>query len=319
MTEHSTLTAGIDTGKDKLDVAVYGLIFCLTVKNDTKGWAEITAAFKKLGVSRVGIEATGGYERGVTRHLRAAGLTVIVHQPLQVKAFAKLHLRRAKNDTIDAALIAACTQLFEASKKIPPDPRLEDLAEQLTYVEQTKKDIKRLKNRLEHMENKRLRRVIEADIKRMEKRSNAELDRIEASLREHDDLATRLDLVLSVVGIGQPTAITLIVRMPELGHISREQAAALAGLAPFDQDSARHKGHRHIAGGRSQVRTALYAAAQAASQFWNPALKEFYQRLTKRGHCHQSALIACSRKLLIYANTVLERGKPWEKAVLATP
>jgi len=191
------------------------------------------------------------------------------------------------------------------------------LAEQLRFVEQAKKDIRRLKNRLEHTEDRRLHRVVESDIKRLEKRCQGELVLMEASLRQHDDLANRLDLVISVSGIGQPTAITLIVRMPELGHISREQAT-LAGVAPFDHYSGRRKGQRHISGGRAQVRTALYAAAAPASFFWNPALKELYQRLTNRGHCHQSALIACARKLLSYANIVLRRATPWVNAANAT-
>jgi transposase len=313
----ATLTAGIDTGKEKLDLAVHAHTFRLTVENAKKGWATIATELTKLGVTRVGIEASGGYERGVIRHLQAAGLTVIMHQPIQVRAFAKVQLRRAKNDTIDAALIAAFTALIATDKKMFTDPRLEPLTEQLTFVEQIKKDIACMKNRVEHYEDKRLRRILEAEIERKEKLCNAELNRIEKALREHDDLQTRLDLVLSVDGIGKPTAISLIVRMPELGHIKREQATSLAGLAAFDHDSGRHRGQRHIAGGRKQVRTALFAAALPASMRWNPALKDFYQRLIKRGHCHKSALIACARKLLIYANTVLHRGKPWTKTLEA--
>lgn len=99
--------------------------------------------------------------------------------------------------------------------------------------------------------------------------------------------------------------------MPELGQISREEAAALAGLAPFDDDSGTHKGQRHIAGGRGRLRRSLYAAALPAAFRWNKALMELYARLTANGKAHNVAFIACARKLLIYANTVVQRGTPW--------
>ena len=99
--------------------------------------------------------------------------------------------------------------------------------------------------------------------------------------------------------------------MPELGRVSREQVAALAGLAPFDDDSGNHKGQRHIAGGRGRLRRSLFAAALPAAFRWNPALIDLYARLIAAGKPHNLALIACARKLLIYANTVVERGTPW--------
>ena len=127
----------------------------------------------------------------------------------------------------------------------------------------------------------------------------------------HADLAKRFTLVLSVPGIGERTALALVLRLPELGAVSREQAAALAGLAPFVQQSGRWQGERHIAGGRSRLRRSLYAAALPAAFRWNPALKALYRRLTERGKPHTVALVACARKLLIFANTVVARGTPW--------
>lgn len=314
MTKTSTVVAGIDTAKDKLDVAVHCQAIHWRVENTLHGWRRLAAELVKLGVERVGIEATGGYERGVVKHLRAAGLTVIVLQPIQVRAFARVHLRRAKNDKLDAVLIAACTAAID-EPRIEPDARLAELADHLTFVEQLEEDIARLKTRLEHINDRRLRQFVTADIARLKTRRAAELLRIVKLLRDHDDLARRLDLVLSVPGIGERTALALIIRMPELGRISREQAAALAGLAPFDDDSGKHKGQRHIAGGRGRLRRSLYAAALPAAFRWNKALIDLYARLTARGKAHSAALVACARKLLVYANTVVQRGTPWlEKA-----
>ncbi len=123
--------------------------------------------------------------------------------------------------------------------------------------------------------------------------------------------------MLSVPGLGERTALALIIRMPELGRVSREHAAALAGLAPFDDDSGKHKGERHIAGGRRRLRRSLFAAALPAAFRWNKALIELYARLIARGKAHNEALIACARKLLIYANTVVQRGTPWTERPLS--
>ena len=87
--------------------------------------------------------------------------------------------------------------------------------------------------------------------------------------------------------------------------------AALAGLAPYDDDSGDYGGVRHIAGSRERLRRALYAAALPAAFRWNPQLITLYKRLTKAGKAHKVALIACARKLLIFANTVVARGTPW--------
>jgi transposase len=309
-------TAGIDTSKAKLDVAVQGRAEHWQVDNTAVGWRRLAAELTSAEVMRVGIEASGGYERGVVGYLRTKGFTVLVLQPIQVKAYARLHLRRAKNDKLDAALIAACAATIDRPR-IEPDQHLAKLAQHLTFVEQIEEDIARFKVRLEHVDDPRLRRMVVADIARLKARRSAELLRIVTALRTHDDLARRLDLVLSVPGLGERTALALIIRMPELGRVSREEAAALAGLAPFDDDSGKRKGERHIAGGRRRLRRSLFAAALPAAFRWNKALIELYTRLTARGKAHNEALIACARKLLIYANTVVQRGTPWTERTLS--
>jgi len=313
----TNITAGIDTSKAKLDVAAHGRPERWQVENTAAGWRRLACAFAKLGVTLVGIEASGGYERGVVGYLREQGFRVLVLQPLQVKAYARVQLRRAKNDALDAALIAAAAGFIE-QPTIEPDARLMEMADHLTFVEQIEEDVARIKVRMEHVAEPRLRRLMMTDITRLKMRRAAELARLVRQLRAHDDLGRRLDLVLSIPGIGERTALALIIRMPELGRVSREQAAALAGLAPFDDDSGQHKGQRHIAGGRARLRRSLFAAALPAAFRWNKALVALYARLTARGKAHNAALIACARKLLIYANTVVARGTPWTEIPLAT-
>jgi transposase len=311
MAKATITTAGIDTAKSKLDIAIHKQSRRWQVGNDLAGWQTLADALTKAGVDRVGIEATGAYERGAVTHLRKAGFTVLVLQPAQVKAYARFRLRRAKSDAIDAALIAACAANLD-KPLVEPDDRLTQLADLLTFIEQIEEDITRWKVRLEHIGEERLRKTVAQDIARLKARRTDELANIAAALHSHEDLGQRLDLVLSIPGIGERTAIALTVRMPELGKVNREEIAALAGLAPFDNQSGKYKGQKHIAGGRDRVRRSLYAAALAAAFRWNPDIKDIYTRLIARGKPHKLALVACARKLLVFANAVAKRQKPWQ-------
>jgi transposase len=311
MAKRITVCAGIDTGKRKLDVAIDGSCEQLQVENTAEGHKVLLDWLQRHKVKRIGIEASGGYEQPVVAALRRKRFVVVVFQPAQVRAYAKFHLQRAKNDTIDAALIAACTA---AVKKIypAPDPRLSPFAEHLTMIDQIGEDITKLKNRIETCRNERIRAVWEEDIARLAKRERTELKALVAAIRQYPDLAERLELIYSVGGAGLPTAVAILVRMPEIGQLTREQAAALAGLAPYDDDSGDQVGARHIDGGRERLRRALYLAALPASFRRNPQLIALYQRLRAAGKEHKRALIACARKFLIFVNTVVARGTPWQ-------
>src|ERR1700681_5034818 len=310
MSEHSIVCAGIDTGKHKLDVALAGSPAQLQIGNAADGHAALSSWLKRHQVKRVGIEASGGYEQQVVAHLRRDGFVVVVFQPAQVRAYAMFLLQRAKNDKIDAALIAACTA---ATKKIhaPPDPRLAPLAERLTLIDQLTEQVAGFKNFRESSRDPRIRQLWEQKIADFNRLLRAERKALVAAIRQHADLAERLDLIESVDGVGLKTAVAILVRMPEIGRLTRTQAASLAGLAPFDDDSSMHSGIRHIGGGRERLRGSLYNAALAAAFHWNPQLIGLYKRLTRVGKPHKLVLIACARQLLIFVNTVVERGTPW--------
>lgn len=318
MSDNSMVCAGIDTGKYKLDVAVDGLSEQLQVGNSAAGHTALWAWLKRHRVTRIGIEASGGYEQDVVSYLRSVGFVVVMFQPAQVRAYAKFLLQRAKNDRIDAALIAACTA---AVKKIhaPPDPRLAGFAPRMTLIEQLTEQAGIYKTYCEGARGARIRQFWKAEIARLNKLLRAELKALAAAIREHRDLAERLDLINSVDGIGIKTALAIVVRMPEIGRVTRERAAALVGLAPFDDDSATHSGMRHIAGGRERLRGSLYKAALPAAFRWNGQLIALYQRLRAAGKPHKVAQVACARKLLIFVNTVVARGTPWVRGATQCP
>jgi transposase len=310
MSKHTMVCAGIDTGKRKLDIALDSSPERLQVDNTAEGHGVLSAWLAERRPKRVGIEASGGYEQAAVCQLRRDGFLVIVFQPAQVQAYAKFQLQRAKNDKIGAALIAACTA---AAVKVhaPPDPRLAPFAEHLTMIEQITEDIVCFKTRRETAHDERIRRFWSEEIARLKRLLRLELKQLVATIRQHPDLAERLDLIVSVEGVGLRTAVAILARMPEIGRITREQAAALVGLAPYDDDSSDHVGMRRIQGGRERLRKALYTATLPAAFHWNPQLITLYERLIAAGKPHKVALVACARKLLIFVNTVVARGIPW--------
>lgn len=307
--QSSTKVAGVDVGKRWLDVAAHGLEDALRVENDAAGISELIDWLRAREVGRVGLEASGGYERGVRGALDAAGFEVVVHQPIEVRRFAQLKRWRAKNDRLDARLIAAATAQTEGVKAAQ-DPRLVDLAERLTVYEQITDQIVELKTFLESITLKDMSRLLKAQIRSLERsKLRLNLD-ILTRIKAEADLLARFRLLTSLPGIGPVVAASLVIRMPELGQMRRGQAASLIGVAPFDRESGQWKGQRFISGGRARPRRMLYLAAVAAKRF-DPAMKLFAERLITRGKPAKLITVAVMRKLIEAANLVLHRGQPW--------
>jgi transposase len=311
--DHSIVCAGIDVGKQWLDCAIAHHKDVRRFANTEEGHIELLGWCHEYGVGRAGLEASGGYERGILRALHQSGMTAVLFQPMQVRHYAKFIKLKAKTDAIDAGVIALCTAAAQDIRE-PQALYYADLAQVMTYLEQVEGDMVRCKTRAEGFSMTALKQQIDDDYKNLKRRRGLLLKSLVAEVAKHDALQTKLTLILSVPGIGLRTALALLILMPELGTISREEAASLLGVAPFDRQSGQHHGTRHIAGGRARPRRSLFAAALPASFKHNPALIELYKRLIAKGKTHKVALIACTRKLIIYVNTVLARGTPWNQA-----
>lgn len=309
--EGSTKIAGVDVGKRRLDAAVHGLEDELAVENTTAGVGELIAWLRAHKVGRVGLEATGGYERLVRTALEQAGFEVVVHQPLEVRLFAKLKRRRAKNDRLDARLIAAATVQVDAVRAAR-DRRLVELAERLTAYELITDKVADLKTFLESVALKDVTVTIGASLRSLERTKAKLAAEILARIKAFPDLLARFRLLLSLPGVGPIVAATLVIRMPELGAMRRGQAASLIGVAPFDRDSGQWKGLRFIQGGRSRPRRMLYLAALQARRC-SPSLKAFADNLAARGKPKKLIIVAVMRKLAEAANLILRRGQPWLK------
>lgn len=305
----NTKIAGIDVGKRRLDAAVHGLSGEVWVENEARGYRELIAWLRDREVGRVGLEASGGYERGVREALEAAGFEVVVHQPIEVRLFARLKRRRAKNDRLDAHLIAAATAQID-TVRAAQDPRLAELAERLTVYEQITDQTAELKTFLESVRQKELIAEVRQMIGLFEQFKARLADEVVRRIQAEPDLSERFRLLQSLPGVGAITAMTLVVRMPELGNMRPGQPSALAGVAPFDRDSGQLKGLRKISGGRKRPRRVLYLAANAARKA-DPGFRAFARRLLDAGKPKMVVRVALMRKLIEAANLVLARGQPW--------
>jgi transposase len=309
--QSNTKVAGVDVGKACLDAAVHGLEDLTQVENAPAGISRLIGWLRAREVGRVGLEATGGYERGVRVALEAAGFEVVVHQPIEVRLFAQLKRRRAKNDRLDAQLIAAATAQVD-TVRAAQDPRLVNLAQRLSAYEQVTDQAAELKTFLESVTLKDIAALVQAQIRSLERLKAKLLADVLSRIKAQADLLARLRLLLSLPGVGPVVAATLVVRMPELGSMRRGQAASLLGVAPFDRDSGQWKGLRFIGGGRSRPRRMLYLAALQAKRC-SPALKAFAQQMIARGKPKKLVTVAVMRKLIEAANLILSRGQPWIK------
>lgn len=308
-TDDSTATAGVDVSKRWLDAAVHEAADERRFANTAQGRAELMTWLHERRVGRVGMEASGGYERGLREDLAAAGVEAVLHQPLEVRLYAKLTRVKAKSDRIDARLIAAATARLDTVRACA-DPALADLAERLTAYEQVADLIGQLRNGLEHVAATDLRALLEAQIESLlTLKATLAADatrRVDADPR----LSARRALLQSLPGVGPIVACQLVVRMPELGRLEHGQAAALLGVAPFDRDSGALRGKRFVRGGRSRPRRYLYLAAVVAKRT-DPAFKIFAARLVAAGKPPKVATVAVMRKLIEAANLVLKRARPW--------
>jgi len=309
MAQISTVV-GIDISAERWDVATYPDSEAVSFTTDAKGRAALLAW---LGANHPGAviacEATGGLERHLLHTLQAAGLALRILDAGRVRVFARAGGNRAKNDRIDAGVIAHYAATFPGAARTADKAR-EALCDLLNRRDRLQEDITAAGNQARRAQGVWLKRQLASQLVTL-RRWLALIDRQIAALIEADPATSaRAALLRSVPGLGPQNAARLIARMPELGSIPARQAAALVGVAPYDNDSGSRHGRRHISGGRRDVRRSLYMAALVAAKR-NPALKPFYERLIAKGKPAKVALVAVMRKLVVMANAILTTEQSW--------
>ena len=308
------LFVGIDVSKATLDVAARTATgprsdFTQSTPNRDAPIDALVQRLRAAAPELIVLEATGGYERLVVAALGAAGLPVIVVNPKNVRAFAKATGQLAKTDRLDAALLALFAERVRPEVRTLPSQEAAGLTEQLVRRRQLV-DMLTAEQHRRALVSATVRHRVDLHIAWLTR----ELHAVEAELQTQIETSAvwraRDTLLQSVPGVGPRTAQMLVGMLPELGTLNRQRIAALVGVAPFNQDSGRRRGERHISGGRAAVRTTLYMAALVGVR-WNPALKVFYLRLRANGKSAKVALVACMRKLLTMLNAMVRTNTPW--------
>ncbi|WP_420847828.1 IS110 family transposase [Novosphingobium kaempferiae] len=311
MTQHDGFV-GIDVSKAQLDACLWPDGEARAFANDTQGLRDLLRWLHRLRPQSVGFEASGGYERALLAALCAARLPARRVNPARLRQFARAAGVLAKNDRIDAAMIARfCAALPQREAR--HDPLLATLAGLVTARRQLCEERTRCTHQAEQADHPLVKRLARQRIKRLAAEIlllETEIARILAGRR---DLADKHERLRSAPGVGPVTAATLIAFMPELGSMTGRQAAALVGVAPFDCESGTFKGKRRIIGGRKPLRDALYMAALVASRA-NPVIAAFYQRMKSAGKPPKVAIVAAMRKLLVALNAMLRDHTNWKNA-----
>ena len=312
MAQNDQIVVGIDVAKDKVDTCVRSLSQRNTFPNTAQGHRKLVAWLHKHQVNKAVMEASGGYERDWAKVLRLAGIEVRIVDPKRVRSFALSAGRLAKNDTIDAEMIAWFAETFSEAPGQPHDAAREELR----ALVKARKQLLDLQTRLTSQNEHAVPQAVQKAHARILKNLATEIARLEAAIsakvKTTPDFAERAEIIESVPGFAETTSANLLAGMPELGQVSNEIAAALVGLAPYDDDSGTRRGGRHIKGGRRWVRNAIYMPCVGAATQNNPVLKAFYQRLIAKGKEPKVALVACMRKLIIILNTMIARRQKWD-------
>jgi len=299
---------GIDISKKRLDVALHPSAKTFSVEHTEDGVKELK---KRLGrrVKLVVVEATGGLERGLVAELIAAGLSTAVVNPRQVRDFAKALGRLAKTDSIDAAVLAQFGEAIRPRAHVPQSAEITEMRDVLGRRRQLVDMLTMERNRRSKATSHGVQVAIDKHIVWL-KDQLRDIDRDLQQRIKASDLSESVDLLQSVPGVGPVLSTSLVLELPELGHLSRQKIAALVGVAPLNCDSGNFSGQRRIWGGRGAIRTVLYMSTLTATRF-NPVIRARYTALRTRGKPPKVALVACMRTLLTILNAMARDRTQW--------
>lgn len=302
---------GIDVSKKMLDLHFRPLGEAKTIANEESALAALAAELLQRKPALIVLESTGGYESLAAAILAAQGLPVAVVNPRQTRSFAKALGVLAKTDKIDAQVLAHFAEVVQPKILPPPQAEMAELAQLLQRRQQLLLFRTAENNRLPQARGL-VKASIQALLQTLQQQIEQLDQRIDTFIQGSSLWKEKEKLYSSVPGVGPQLSRTLIAHLPELGTLNQREITALVGLAPFNRDSGAYRGKRFIWGGRDKVRSALYMAALVATRH-NPIIRDFYQKLLKRGKMKKVALVACMRKLLIILNSMATHHAAWNE------
>ena len=308
---------GVDVAKARLDVALHPDGASWTVVHDDDGIAGLVERLVAEQPRLVTLEATGGLELPLVAALVAAELPVRVVNPRGARDFAKAAGQLAKTDRLDAQVLARYGAALQPTARPIPDAALGEVRALVARRRQLQAMVVAEKNRRASAP-RRLHTQLDDHLAWL-RRAVADLDReLDRTIRRTPAWQASVRRWRSVPGIGPVVSATLLADLPELGTLTRQQIAALVGVAPLNHDSGARRGTRSCWGGRAPVRTALYMGTLVATRC-NPTIRAYYQRLLAAGKPKKLALVACLHKLLTILNAITRHGTVWHAPPTSPP
>lgn len=302
---------GVDVSKATLDICVHSVGDEFQVMNTKKGIMSLQKRLAKYDVINIACESTGGYENLMLTMLNNAGYSTIRIDPRRIKGWSAAQGNKVKTDKRDAAIIASFTAqiyphaVFQRNKENSSLILLNNRHQFLT------KHIAMEKNNLQNpLCNEDIKESITRTLHFLDQELIAIAKKIELLVCDNVSMQESIGLLISVPGIGERTAITLVTTLPELGQITDKEVAALVGVAPYTKQSGTYTGKAFTRDGRKRARKALFMAAFVGIQH-NTRLKQFYDRLRDSGKTHMVALVAVMRKLIVILNAMLKSKTLW--------
>jgi len=301
---------GIDVSKMHLDLAVHATGKPWRVAYDATGIKQVVKPLLALAPTLIVLEATGGLETRLVSALAAAQLPVVVVNPRQVRAFAQATGTLAKTDRLDAQVLAHFASAMRPTPRPFPDAATQQLSAVLTRRQQLVDMVTAATNRLGSQANSALRKRVRVHITWLTRELGRAEKELTQLIQQSPVWRVQDDLLQSAKGVGPILSQTLLAEVPELGHLTRKQIAALIDVAPFNRDSGGQRGTRRVWGGRTRVRAVLYMGALVAPRH-NPVIKAFDERLLAAGKEKKVALTACMRKRLTILNAMIPQQAKW--------
>ena len=300
---------GVDISKSTLDVAIHGQSACYQYSNDCDGIAQLVTLLRSYPNPVAVMEATGGLEKQARCELATAGFSSALVNPRRVRALANA-MGWAKTDPLDAKVLALFGATTQPTVTSVPPPATTTLSEWVNRRHQLVEMQVAEKNR-----RARASTAMKADIDEVIEQLQQRIERINQMIDQLSQAnaiwQSKRAILVSTPGIGPVVSAVCLADLPELGQLSEKKIARLVGVAPINHDSGQHRGKRQIAGGRSDVRAALYMGTLATTRY-NPMIRTFYQRLLAAGKLKKVALTACMHKLLTILNAMVRDMKPWQ-------
>ncbi len=301
MTLNTKNYIAIDIAKDSLQVQAPNYACALNYDKDAlEEW--IRGVHKDTIIV---FEATGGYERTLMQTLIERRIAYACVSPDRVRAFARSEGIKAKTDPIDAKMLLGFAEQKQLDPSTPPDPQRARLMALLDRRSHLSSIHAQEKNRRQNSDPK-IHEWIDQSLDFIEGQIDLIDQQIRVLIDENTEMQTQSRLLLSITGIGEVTAWSIIAYLEGITSMKRNRLIALAGLAPFNKDSGKSQKKRTIQGGRAKVRRVLYMAATTAA-IHNPHIKKYVEALRSRGKPYKCAIVAAMRKLLIHAQSLLKK------------